>query len=69
MKLIKVALLSRRTKKAMIISFVIISISKRRKNEIFCQITVNTNEIYQLDFLEVCFKLLYEKSNDCQILS
>ena len=34
------------------------------KSEIFQQITVNANEIYQVDFLKVCFKLLYQKSSD-----
>ena len=35
---------------------------------IFQQITINTNEIYQLDILKVCFKLLWEKNNDCNLL-
>ena len=43
-------------------------IAKVHKNEIFQQITVNTNEIYQLDFLKVCFMLLYEKSNEWILL-
>ena len=37
---------------------------KMNKNQVFQQSTVNANEIYQLDVLKVCFKLLYEKSND-----
>ena len=37
---------------------------KLNKNEIFQQITVNANEIHQLDAHKVFFKLLYEKSNN-----
>ena len=48
--------------------FIVFYQQKVNKNEMFQQITVNTNEIYQLDFLKVCFKLLYEKSNDWILL-
>ena len=48
--------------------FIVFYQQKVNKNKMFQQITVSTNKIYQLDFLKVCFKLLYEKSNDWILL-